>query len=94
VSAPELVAFVSLQGQLAYELLQPSLLLGQTSLLPPVRLRRNGITRMRQQLIPPLIIWRRAELIFIADDSDWLPLQPLHHDYRCGVGIPLPAVLG
>jgi hypothetical protein len=68
--------------------------LSQTSLLPTVLLSRKGMTRMSQKLIPSLVIWRLADLIFVADDRNWLPLQPLKHDHGFGFGIPFPAVHG
>jgi hypothetical protein len=68
--------------------------LGKTNLLPTVLLHLKGLTRMSQKRIPPLVIWRLADLICVANNCDGLPLQALNDDYGFGVGIPLPSVQG
>jgi hypothetical protein len=55
-SSQQLVAFVSLEGHLANELLEPGVLLLQTSLFLGVLLDLKNLGCMGQTLVPPPVV--------------------------------------
>jgi hypothetical protein len=54
----------------------------------------EGFLSMGQKLVTPLIILALADLMFVADFCDWLPLQPLNHDHDLCLGIPFSSLHG
>jgi hypothetical protein len=54
----------------------------------------EGRIRLGQTWVTPLVILALADLMFVADFCDGLPLQPLKHDHDLCLGIPFSSVHG
>jgi hypothetical protein len=54
----------------------------------------NGLVRMSQELVPPLIIQGLTALVLGAEPRHWLALQALQHNPGVGLGIPVASLHG
>jgi hypothetical protein len=75
-SPQQLVAFFSLEGELANELLEPGVLLFQASLFLGVLLDLKHLGCMGQKLVPPRVVEGLTDLMRGAElGSDHTPLR-------------------
>jgi hypothetical protein len=94
VSAQQLIAFFSLEGEFPHERFQPRILTHQAGFFPVVLLDVKGPRRMREKLVAPLIVEGLANLILVTQFRDGSALKALDHDLGCGLGGPCPSMQG
>ena len=66
----------------------------QASLLPGVLMALKGLGRIRQALVPPLVLLGLADLVLVADAGDRLALEAFDHDQGFRLGVPCALVHG
>jgi hypothetical protein len=66
----------------------------QAGLLVALLMDFEGLISRGQQWVTLLVILALADVMFVADFCDGLPLQPLKHDHDLCLGIPCSSVHG
>jgi hypothetical protein len=54
----------------------------------------KGVGRIRQKLVPPLVVERLADLMLGANLGHGFTFEALKHDQRFRFSLPLPSVHG
>jgi hypothetical protein len=91
---PTACRFFKFERQLPDELLQLGVLLLEGGLFRGVLMDFKGLCSICQELVPPLIVQRLADLLLVIELGDRFPFEALKHDQGFGPCVPLALLHG